>query len=172
MTRTSFSLKQMAMPFALASRMSCLPSVFITAISSSPSPSVSARMPAFLRRIEACQFQPLDSAVLRDEDEIVLVEFMHGDARRDLLARLEGQDVDQIRALGGASGLRDLIALAAVDLAEVREEEDIVMRGGGKDALDEVLLLRRHARSRRGRRASGCGRSTPGRACSSPRGRA
>ena len=70
---------------------------------------------------------------------------MHGDAGRDLLARLEGKDVDQIRALGGASGLGDLIALAAVDLAEVREEEDVVMRGGSKDALNEILLLRRHA---------------------------
>ena len=48
MTRTSFSLKQMAMPSALASMMSCLPSVFMTAMSSSPSLSVSARMPAFL----------------------------------------------------------------------------------------------------------------------------
>lgn len=100
----------------------------------------------FARGIEACQFQPFDSAVSGNKDKIILVEFMHGDTRRDLLARLKWEDIDQIRALGRAACLRDLIALAAVHLAEVREEEDIVMRGGGKHALYEVLLLRRHAR--------------------------
>ena len=71
---------------------------------------------------------------------------MHGDTRRDLLARLKRENVDQIRALGRAACLRDLIALAAVHLAEVREEEDIIMCGGGEHTLYEVLLLRRHAR--------------------------
>ena len=48
MTRTSDSLKQMAKPSLVASKMLFSPFVFMTAISSSPSLSVSARMPAFL----------------------------------------------------------------------------------------------------------------------------
>lgn len=56
-------------------------------------------------RIQAVQLEPLDRALLRHEEQIVLFKIVYGDARRDLFARLERQDVDDVRAARGASGL-------------------------------------------------------------------
>ena len=68
---------------------------------------------------------------------------MYGDARRDLFARLERQDVDDVRAARGAPSLGDLIALAAMDAARVREEQQIIVRRGGEHALHKIFFAER-----------------------------
>ena len=95
----------------------------------------------FSRGIEAREKNPLDGALLRDEHEIIVVKFVDGDTGSHGLAGLEGQDIHNIRALGGSACFGNLIALLTVDLAEAREEEDIIVRGCGEDALGEVLFL-------------------------------
>ena len=68
---------------------------------------------------------------------------MDGDTGSHSLAGLERQDIHNIRALCGSACLGNLIALLTVDLAEACEEEDIIVRGCGEDALGEVLFLER-----------------------------
>ena len=68
---------------------------------------------------------------------------MDGNTGGNGLAGLERQDVHDICTLGGPACLGNLIALLTVDLAEACEEEDIIVRGCGEDALGEVLFLER-----------------------------
>jgi hypothetical protein len=44
-------------------------------------------------------------------------------------------------ALGGAGALGDVVDLLRVALAGAREEEDVVVRRGGEEVLDEVVLV-------------------------------
>ena len=60
---------------------------------------------------------------------------------RHALALLERQDIDDVRAARRAPGLRDEVALLAVDAARVREEQNIVVRRGDEEVLDVILLL-------------------------------
>ena len=99
----------------------------------------------FSRGIEAREKNPLDGALFRDEHEVIFVKFVDGDTGSHGLAGLERQDIHNIRALCGSACLGNLIALLAVDLAEAREEEDIIVRRCGEDALGEVLFLERLA---------------------------
>ena len=68
---------------------------------------------------------------------------MDGDTGSHGLAGLERQDIHDICTLGGPACLGDLVTLFAVDLAVAREEENIIVRGCGEDALGEVLFLER-----------------------------
>ena len=97
----------------------------------------------FSRGIEAREKNPLDGALLRDEHEVIVVKFVDGNTGGNGLAWLEGQDVHDICTLGGSARLGNLIALLTVDLAVAREEENIIVRGCGEDALGEVLFLER-----------------------------
>ena len=62
------------------------------------------------------------------------------DHRLHALARLHLDDVDDVCALGSLAALGDLIALLAVHLAGVREEEDIVVGRGGEHVDHRVLV--------------------------------
>ena len=62
------------------------------------------------------------------------------DHRLHALACLHLNDVDDVRALGGLAALGNLIALLAVHLAGVREEENIVMGRGGEHVDHRVLV--------------------------------
>ena len=73
--------------------------------------------------------------------ELVVVEFPGNHHGGDGLAGLQGQHIDHGSAPGGAAGLGNLVALAVVDLADVGEEENVVVGGGDVDGLDVVLLL-------------------------------
>ena len=68
---------------------------------------------------------------------------LHDRAHR--LALAERQQVHDRAALGLARAERQLVHLQAVDLADVREEEDIVVRRGDEEVLDVVVLLQVHA---------------------------
>ena len=52
---------------------------------------------------------------------------------------------ERLAAAHPASALGDLVHLQPVDLAVVREEEEVRVRRGDVDVLDDVLLLGLHA---------------------------
>ena len=61
-----------------------------------------------------------------------------------LLVLPEREEVDDRAALRLAGAERQLVHLEAVDLADVREEEDVVVRRGDEEVLDVVVLLQLH----------------------------
>ena len=88
----------------------------------------------------------LDDAVLRAEDEVLrLVEVARLDDGAHGLALAERQQVDDRAALRLARPERQLVHLQPVDLADVREEEDVVVRRRDEEMLDVVLVLQLHA---------------------------
>src|SRR5262245_2182384 len=88
----------------------------------------------------------LHRALLGREEHIAAGgEIAHRNARRDLLALAESQEVHHRLALGLASALGDLVHLEPVDLAAIREKEQIRVRGGDEELRDDVLFLRLHA---------------------------
>ena len=62
------------------------------------------------------------------------------DHRLHALARLHLDDVDDVCALGSLAALGDLIALLAVYLSGIGEEEDIVVGRGGEHVDHRVLV--------------------------------
>ena len=87
----------------------------------------------------------LDGAEAGDEEEeLVLLQPAGADHRADFLAALGLDDVDDVAAAGVASGLGDVVALLDEDAAQIGEEEDVVVCGGGEHGLHVVLLLGGH----------------------------
>ena len=89
--------------------------------------------------------QALDGAVPGDHDQEVVALFVHihgagMDHGLDPLVLLHGQDVHDVGALGGLAALGDLVALLAVDLAGIGEEQDVVVGGGGEHVHHAVLV--------------------------------
>src|SRR5262245_17926004 len=80
-----------------------------------------------------------------EEDVAARAEITHRHARRDLLAVAERQQVDHRLALRLASTLGDLVHLQPMHLAKIGEEEQVRMRRGDEEVLDDVLFLRLHA---------------------------
>ena len=88
----------------------------------------------------------LDLAVPGGDNQVLAsIEIGHGHQARDLLARLQRDQVDQRQALGGAAGIGHLVRLELVDLAAVGEEEQVVQGVAGDHVLHGVLLARDHA---------------------------
>ena len=98
------------------------------------------------RRVVRLELRLLDDAVLRREDEVLgLLEVARLDHRAHLLVLAERQQVDDRAALRLARPERQLVHLQPVDLADAREEEDVVVRRGDEEVLDVVLVLEVHA---------------------------
>ena len=72
-------------------------------------------------------------------------KFARLDDRAHGLALPERQEIDDRAALRLARAERQLVHLQAVDLADAREEEDVVVRRGDEEMLDVVLVLQIHA---------------------------
>ena len=86
--------------------------------------------------------QPLDHALPGGHEQIlILMEFSCHHHSGDGFARIQGQHIDNGRASGSAACLGNLIALAQMDLAPVREEQDMVMGRGNVQTLHIVLFL-------------------------------
>ena len=107
--------------------------VFMTAISSSPSASVSARIPAFLAVLRLSSVTRLTVPCFVTNRRLSSSNSRDGQTRRDLFSGLERQDVDDVRArarpaLGGS------IAPLAAYLPAAGEEEEIIVRRGGEYA--------------------------------------
>ena len=97
------------------------------------------------RRVVRGELRLLDDAVLRREDEVLrLLEVarLHDGAHGLVLP--EREEVDDRAALRLARAERQLVHLEAVDLADVREEEDVVVGRGDEEVLDVVVLLELH----------------------------
>ena len=91
-----------------------------------------------------CTYNHLIAALARDHEDVHVAQLAHMQHGADLLARLDGDDIHDVRAPRGPAGLRYLVALLAVDPAEVREEEDVVVGRGGEHRLHIVLLAGGH----------------------------
>src|SRR5262249_9332123 len=88
----------------------------------------------------------LDRALLGREQNIAAGgEIAHRNARRDLLALAERQEVHHRLALGLTAALGDLVHLEPVDLAAIGEEQQVRVGGGDEEVGDDVLFLRLHA---------------------------
>ncbi len=103
---------------------------------------------ALARRVVAAEQGLLHHAVRGGEDEVLAVadvEVARVDDGADLLVLAQRQQVDDVLALGVAAGQRQLVHLEAVDLADAREEQQVVVRAGDEEVLDLVFFLEIHA---------------------------
>src|SRR5206468_5136375 len=72
-------------------------------------------------------------------------EVLHIQDRRDLLAGLQRDQVADVFALAGGTDVWDLVHLEPEDAAGIGEAEQIVVRAGDDEALDEIFVARLHA---------------------------
>src|SRR3989441_538842 len=86
--------------------------------------------------------------LLRAEEDVAAAggEVADGHARGHRLALAEREEVDHGLALGLPAALRDLVDLQPVHLAQSGEEEEVRVRRGDEEVLDDVFLFRLHAR--------------------------
>ena len=98
------------------------------------------------RVAERGQLGLLDDAVARaHDDELVVLEFLDGEERRDALAFLHRDEVgDRLAAAVGAD-VGDLVDLQPVRAAAVREDHDVGVRRRDEEVRDEILFARAHA---------------------------
>src|SRR3954454_23436921 len=97
------------------------------------------------RRVVGLELRLLDDAVLRAEDEVLrFLEVARLHDRAHILALPERKQVDDRATSRLARAERQLVHLQPVDLADVREEEDVVVRRGDEEMLDVILVLQLH----------------------------
>ena len=88
----------------------------------------------------------LDDALLCDHRQIgLLVEGVHADAGRDLLALGHLENVDDILSLCGSARLGDQVGLAHLHFSCIGEHHEVGVAVDGHDLLNVVLLLGGHA---------------------------
>ena len=84
----------------------------------------------------------LDGTVLGDHHQVfVFIKFSRDHHGGNSLAGLQRQHIDHGRAAGSTACLGNLVTLPVVDLADVGEEQDMVVGGCNIQALDIVLVL-------------------------------
>ena len=142
-----FSWKRIAWPSFETMRMSSSPDEWRTPTSSSPSRILIAMIPsAFSGVLYAASsvflttpfFVP-KTRYFASSKSRVWIDRAHG------LVLAERQQVDDRAALRLARAERQLVHLQPVDLADVGEEEDVVVRRGDEEVLDVVVVLQVHA---------------------------
>ena len=79
-----------------------------------------------------------------EEQELAVIELGYRNNRGNLLV-IEIEQIDDGFAFALPRRLGDVVDLEPVDSAFAGEAEEIIVRGGDKDALDEILVLCRHA---------------------------
>ncbi len=98
------------------------------------------------RRVVRGELRLLHDAVLRAEDEVLrFAEVARLHDRTHGFVLPERQRVDDRAALRLTGAERQLVHLQAIDLADVREEEDVIVRRRDEEVLDVVLVLQFHA---------------------------
>ena len=89
----------------------------------------------------------LDHAALGGKHQVLVGrELAAADDARDLLAFLEGQQVDDRGTARLARTHRQLVHLQAIDLALAREEQHVLVRGRDEHLVDNVVLFEVDAR--------------------------
>ena len=97
------------------------------------------------RRVVLEELRLLDHALAGREEQVLRLAVVAGrDHGADRLLLPERQQVDDRAALRLARAQRQLVDLQPVDLADVREEQDEVVRRGHEQVLDVVLVLHLH----------------------------
>ena len=65
----------------------------------------------------------------------------------DFFLGLEFQEIGDAAALGGAAHVGNLMDALDIDAAGVGEEHEVIVRAGGEEVLDKILVLARRRRS-------------------------
>src|SRR5205807_5381044 len=79
-------------------------------------------------------------AVRREEHVPAFLELAYGKERRELLLRLEAEQVGDAPAARGATRLRDLVYLQPEDFPARGEDQQVRVRRGDEEVLDEVCI--------------------------------
>ena len=97
------------------------------------------------RRVVGQELRLLDLTLAGGEHEVLaLGEVTRRQHRADELALAERQHVDERTTLRGTRRLRQFVHLLPVDLAAVREEQQVIVRRGDEQMLDVVVVLHVH----------------------------
>jgi hypothetical protein len=97
------------------------------------------------RRVVGGELCLLHDAVLRPEEEVLgLLEVARLDHCAHRFALAEREQVDDRAALRLTRSERQLVHLEPINLSDVREEEDVVVRRCDEQVLDVVLVLQVH----------------------------
>ena len=98
------------------------------------------------RVAERAQLGLLDDAAPRaHDDELVLLELLDRQERRDSFACLHRHQVRDRLAAAVGSDVGDLVNLQPVGAATIREDHDVGVARGDEEMADEVLFPRPHA---------------------------
>ncbi len=137
----------MAWPSWLARKIICLPSVSFTPISSSLVVQVDGDDARGARIAELGQLGLLHRAVARGEEDVAagLFQIARGHQRREVLVLLELHQAGDGLAARGRGGLGNLVHLQPVDAALGAEQQNVAVRRGDEEMLDEVLFARARA---------------------------
>ena len=96
---------------------------------------------------EFTEFGFFDRAVAGGEEDVLvlLFEIAHGEHRLYRFTGLQADQVADVLAFPGGADVGDLIDLQPVNAALVGEDENVGVRGGDEEVLDEILVTRLHA---------------------------
>ena len=147
MGRTWLSSKRTAMPSWEARKTIWLPSVMRAATSSSPCFNSDGVDAVGAHVHELAQLRFLHQAVAGGEEDVLVLffEIAHGEHGLYGFAGLQADQVADVLAFSGGADVGDFVDLEPVDAALVGEDENVGVRGGDEEMLDEILVARLHA---------------------------
>src|SRR5271170_1723416 len=95
---------------------------------------------------ELAQFGFFHQAVARGEENVFVLffEVAHGEHGADGFAGLQSNEVADVLAFAGGADVGNLVNLKPVDAALVGEDENVSVRGGNEEVLDEILVAGLH----------------------------
>src|SRR5205085_3341374 len=96
---------------------------------------------------EVLQLRLLHRSIARGEEDVAAFFFQvtNRKHRADRLSGLQRNQVPDMLALAGSPDIGDLVHLEPVHAPRVSEDQNVSMRGGDEQMLDEVLVARLHA---------------------------
>ncbi len=142
----------MLMPSRVMSTTSSWPVVSLTSINLSPGSMPMAMMPPLrtLAKSSSAVFLTVPCLVAKKmkpgcfqvvSSLLAPVLESIADERGDFFARLQFEQIGDAAALGGAAHVGNFMHALDVNAAGVREEHQIIVRAGGEEVLDEILVL-------------------------------
>ena len=109
---------------------------------------------------EVLEFGLFHQAVAGGEEDVfaLFFEIAHRQHGADRLARLQADQVADVLAFAGGADVGNLVHLQPVHASGVGEDENVSVRRGDEQMLDEILVARLHAGAARCLRGAACGR--------------